>query len=80
MQIFNTSRLTVMTLLIILIVSPTKSHSDISKAFPDMSNVFEKVSFYDENNSFTKFTGHENKVLLVFLDTHTVQMYALLLY
>ena len=47
MQIFNTSRLTVMTLLIILIVSPTKSHSDISKAFPDMSNVFEKVSFYD---------------------------------
>ena len=66
MQIFNTSRLTVMTLLIILIVSPTKSHSDISKAFPDMSNVFEKVSFYDENNNFTKFTGHENKVLLVF--------------
>ena len=66
MQIFNTSKLTIMTLLIMLIVSPIKSHSDISKAFPDMSNVFEKVSFYDENNNFTKFRGHKNKVLLVF--------------
>jgi hypothetical protein len=31
-----------------------------------MSNVFEKVSFYDENNKITKFNGYENKVLLVF--------------
>ena len=66
MRKFNRYKLTIMTLLIMLIVSPTKSHSDISKAFPDMSNVFEKVSFYDENNNFTKFSGHENKVLLVF--------------
>jgi protein SCO1/2 len=50
----------------LLTVSPIKSHSDISKAFPDMSNVFEKVSFYDENNKFTKFDGYEDKVLLVF--------------
>ncbi|MFL2552894.1 MAG: SCO family protein [Gammaproteobacteria bacterium] len=49
-----------------MIISPTKSYSDISKAFPDMSSVFEKVSFYDKNNEITKFNGYENKVLLVF--------------
>ena len=80
MQIFKTYKLTLITFLIMLIISPITSHSDISKAFPDMSNVFEKVSFYDENNEFTKFSGHENKVLLVFLDIRTVQMFALLQY
>jgi predicted HAD superfamily phosphohydrolase len=47
MQIFHKSRLLFWTFSP-MIISPTKSYSDISKAFPDMSNVFEKVSFYDK--------------------------------
>ena len=66
MKIFHTSKITLLILLVLVIISPTNSYSDISKAFPDMSNVFEKVSFYDENNKITKFNGYENKVLLVF--------------
>ena len=66
MRIFHTSIITLLILLTLVIVSPTNSYSDISKAFPDMSNVFERVSFYDKNNKITKFNGYENKVLLVF--------------
>ena len=66
MKIFLTSKITLLILLTIVIVNPINSYSDISKAFPDMSSVFEKVSFYDKNNQITKFNGHENKVLLVF--------------
>jgi protein SCO1/2 len=66
MQIFHTSKITILILLILVTISPTISHADISKAFPDMSNVFERVSFYDKNNKITKFNGYENKVLLVF--------------
>ena len=66
MKILHTSRITLLILLVLVIISPTNSYSDISKAFPDMSNVFEKVSFYDKNNKITKFNGYENKVLLVF--------------
>ena len=66
MKIFHTSKITLLILLVLVIISPTNSYSDISKAFPDMSNVFEKVSFYDKNNEITKFNGYENKVLLVF--------------
>ena len=66
MQIFHKFKIAFLGLLVLMIISPTKSYSDISKAFPDMSNVFEKVSFYDENNKITKFSGYENKVLLVF--------------
>ena len=66
MRIFHTSIITLVILLTLVIVSPTNSYSDISKAFPDMSNVFERVSFYDKNNKITKFNGYENKVLLVF--------------
>ena len=66
MKIFHTSKITLLILLVIVVISPTNSYSDISKAFPDMSNVFEKVSFYDKNNKITKFNGYENKVLLVF--------------
>ncbi len=51
-------------LLISMISSIT--HSDISKAFPDMTNVFKEVSFFDENNAMKKFESHSNKVLLVF--------------
>ena len=66
MQIFHTSKITVVVFLLLVTINPTKSYSDISKAFPDMSSVFEKVSFYDKNNKITKFNGHQNKVLLVF--------------
>jgi len=66
MRIFHTSIITLLILLTLVIVSLTNSYSDISKAFPDMSNVFERVSFYDKNNKITKFNGHQNKVLLVF--------------
>ena len=66
MRIIHTSIITFLILLTLIIVSPTNSYSDISKAFPDMSNVFDRVSFYDKNNKITKFNGYENKVLLVF--------------
>ena len=66
MRIIHTTKITLLILLTLVIVSPTNSYSDISKAFPDMSNVFERVSFYDKNNKITKFNGHQNKVLLVF--------------
>ena len=66
MQIFHTSKIALLVLLILVVISPTNSYSDISKAFPDMSNVFDRVNFYDQNNKITKFNGYENKVLLVF--------------
>ena len=66
MQIFHRSKLTILSLLILLTVSPITSHSDISKAFPDMSNVFESVKFYNENNEFIKFDAYKDKVLIVF--------------
>jgi len=66
MRIFHISKITLLILLTLVIVSPSNSYSDISKAFPDMSNVFERVSFYDKNNKITKFNGYQNKVLLVF--------------
>jgi protein SCO1/2 len=66
MQIFHTSKIALLMLLILVVISPTNSYSDISKAFPDMSNVFDRVNFYDQNNKITKFNGYENKVLLVF--------------
>ena len=66
MRIIHTTKITLLLLLTLVIVSPTNSYSDISKAFPDMSNVFDRVNFYDQNNKITKFNGYENKVLLVF--------------
>ena len=66
MRIFQTLKITLLTILILVIIIPINSYSDISKAFPNMSNVFENVSFYDKNNQITKFNGYENKVLLVF--------------
>lgn len=66
MKIFHTSKITLVLLSIIVIICPNNSHSDISKAFPDMTNVFDSVSFYNKNNKITKFNGHEDKVLLVF--------------
>jgi len=53
---------------IFLLISliPSVAHSDISKAFPDMRDVFKEVSFFDENNAMKKFDNYNDKVLLVF--------------
>ena len=40
--------------------------ADISKAFPDMSNVFEHVVFYNQDGELVNFKEHKDKVLLVF--------------
>ncbi len=49
-----------------LMILPAVGLSDISRAFPDMSNVFDSVEFYNENNEIKKFSEYEDKVLLVF--------------
>ena len=55
-----------LTLLLLTLLAPSTVHPDISKAFPDMRNVFKEVSFFDENNDMEKFKNHKDKVLLVF--------------
>lgn len=66
MQIFRKTKFLFLGLLFSLLVHSNNVSSDISKAFPDMSNVFERVDFYNEDNKFEKFNGYEDKVLLVF--------------
>tara|TARA_B100002051_G_C16381100_1_gene460509 strand:+ start:145 stop:654 length:510 start_codon:yes stop_codon:yes gene_type:complete len=39
---------------------------DISKAFPDMTDVFSDIDFYNESKELEKFVGYRDKVLLVF--------------
>ena len=53
--------------LILCLSSPLNSLPDISKAFPDMTDVFSDIDFYNESKELEKFVGYENKVLLVFL-------------
>ena len=55
-----------LTLLLLTLLAPSTVHSDISKAFPDMTNVFKEVSFFDKNNNMEKFKNHKDRVLLVF--------------
>ena len=52
--------------MILCLLSPLNSFSDISSAFPDMSDVFTDVSFYNDSKELEKFIGYEDKVLLVF--------------
>ena len=66
MQFFQTVKKNFFILIIFICIYSANTFSDISKAFPDMSNVFNEVGFYDENNSITKLTGYENKILLLF--------------
>lgn len=66
MQIFRKTKFLFLGLLFGLLVHSNNASSDISKAFPDMSNVFERVDFYNKDNKFEKFNGYEDKVLLVF--------------
>jgi protein SCO1/2 len=66
MQIFRKTKFLFLGLLFGFLVHSNNVSSDISKAFPDMSNVFERVDFYNKENKFEKFNGYEDKVLLVF--------------
>ena len=66
MQIFRKTKFLFLGLLFGLLIHSNNVSSDISKAFPDMSNVFEQVDFYNKDNNFEKFNGYEDKVLLVF--------------
>ena len=52
--------------IILCLISPLSSFSDISKAFPDMTNVFSDIVFYNESKELEKFIGYKDKVLLVF--------------
>ena len=52
--------------IILCLTSPLSSFSDISKAFPDMTNVFSDIVFYNESKELEKFIGYKDKVLLVF--------------
>ncbi len=51
---------------ILLALIPLQSHSDISRAFPDMTNVFDDVAFYNESKELVEFNDYKNRVLLVF--------------
>ena len=66
MQIFRKTKFLFLGLLFSFLVHSNNVSSDISKAFPDMSNVFERVDFYNKENKFEKFNGYKDKVLLVF--------------
>ena len=66
MQIFRKIKFLFLGLLFGFLIHSNNASSDISKAFPDMSNVFERVDFYNKDNKFEKFNGYEDKVLLVF--------------
>ena len=66
MRIFRKIKFLFLGLLFGFLVHLNNANSDISKAFPDMSNVFERVDFYNKDNKFEKFNGYEDKVLLVF--------------
>ena len=66
MQFFRKTKFLFLGLLFGFLVHSNNVSSDISKAFPDMSNVFEQVDFYNKDNKFEKFDGYEDKVLLVF--------------
>ena len=52
--------------LILYLLSPVNSFSDLSKAFPDMTDVFFDIDFYNESKELEKFVGYKDKVLLVF--------------
>ena len=52
--------------IILCLSSPLNSFSDISRAFPDMTNVFSDINFYNESKELERFTGYKDRVLLVF--------------
>ena len=62
----NRPKLLIKFLLVIYLLIPLNSFSDISKAFPDMTDIFTDISFYNESRELEKFNGYKDKVLLVF--------------
>ena len=62
----NRSKLLIKFLFVIYLLIPLNSFSDISKAFPDMTDIFTNISFYNESRELEKFNGYKDKVLLVF--------------
>ena len=58
--------LSVALLTVILSFGFLYAKADISKAFPDMSNVFEHIVFYNQDGELVNFKEHKDKVLLVF--------------
>ena len=62
----NRPKLLIKFLLVIYLLIPLNSFSDISKAFPDMTDIFTNISFYNESRELEKFNGYKDKVLLVF--------------
>ena len=58
--------LSIALLTVILSFSFLYVKADISKAFPDMSNVFENVVFYNQDGELVNFKEHKDKVLLIF--------------
>ena len=67
MSIISKRLKTAFKIFIILCFSiPLNSFSDISKAFPDMTNVFTDIDFYNESKELEKFIDYKDKVLLVF--------------
>ena len=58
--------LVIALLTVILSFSFLYAKADISKAFPDMSNVFEHVEFYNQDGKLVNFKEHKDKVLLIF--------------
>jgi len=65
---FREIKLNLALALLTVIVSFSSSYTraDISKAFPDMSYVFEHVVFYNQDGELVNFEEHKNKVLLIF--------------
>ena len=52
--------------IVLCLLSPLNALSDVSKAFPDMTNVFTEIDFYNESKELEKFIAYKDKVLLVF--------------
>ena len=59
-------RITLKFSIIMCVLSPLSSLSDISKAFPDMTDIFTEIDFYNDSRGLENFNGYKDKVLLVF--------------
>ena len=64
--LYNKLKVSLKLSLALILFSPLNSFSDISKAFPDMTDVFSDISFYNKAKELEKFDGYKDKVLLVF--------------
>ncbi len=65
-HLYNKLKLLLKLSLLAFFLSPLNSISDISKAFPDMTNVFTNIRFYNEARELEIYEGYKDKVLLVF--------------